>query len=137
MKIHKLLLTFLFSSSLFLCSCREKINVVEPKEILSSRFSNITLQITSPSKWELWRQQKTYSIKWSFSTNSSYVFLKIELTKKGKVKFIISENTNNDGEYEWNIPVNIENSNMYQIKISNLSNPNIYALSDEFSIRNF
>lgn len=136
--LYKIFFTSLLVCGLFLISsCREQITFEEPKEVTSANYSNINLEITSPSKWELWRQNGKYNITWETSSNNINVQLKIELTKKGKVKYTISDITENDGFFEWDIPNNIDNSNMYQIKITNLSNENYYSLSEQFSIRNF
>lgn len=116
-------------------SCREKDMSVNPNDDPSIINQRSKIYISSPEKYELWRQNSVYTITWAPYANQTKV--RLELLKKGVVRHIIDEETENDGVYIWNIPNNIQNSNMYYIKIIKLDNPNYSYTSDDFSIRNF
>jgi hypothetical protein len=124
----------IISVVIFLISCREKINEVEISEELITPVSTVS-KIILPEKWSIWRQDTKQNITWH--SNFDYNSVKIELIKKGVVKYTIAQDTENDGIFTWSIPNDIINSNMYTIKISRVSNLDSYFSSEEFSIRNF
>ena len=127
---------FIFGSMLTIfISCRENITEVITEENLNPSHSHGSLQINSPAKWELWRQNKSYQITWDSSLDNNQ--LKIELVKKDVVIILVSPTTEDDGIFDWQIPNNVINSNMYQIKITSLTNPGKYVISNQFSIRDF
>ncbi len=46
----------------------------------------------------------------------------------------INSSVTNDGEYSWDIPSGLEPLTQYRIKITDVSNPTVYAYSDYFEI---
>jgi len=47
----------------------------------------------------------------------------------------ITSSTTNDGEYYWNMPSELADSNLYQVKITDMSNSSTYDYSDYFEIK--
>ncbi|MFX1507975.1 MAG: S8 family serine peptidase, partial [Promethearchaeota archaeon] len=93
----------------------------------------LSLNIITPDNTSSWETGTTHSISW----NSTGLLprVKIELYKEGLfVRNIVNEYTYNDGEYVWTIPSNLEESSLYQIKISDIYNPVIIDFSDYFEI---
>jgi len=59
----------------------------------------------------------------------------IELYKNGQFNFLITDNTENDGEYIWPIPIEQDTSSAYRIKVTALSDDTILDWSNNpFSI---
>jgi len=48
----------------------------------------------------------------------------------------IVSSTPNVGEFYWTLPSTLTDSTQYQIRISDISNPSTYELSDYFRIKN-
>lgn len=69
---------------------------------------------------------------WIPLNNSSKV--KIELYRKNILKQIIVMETENDGKHEWLVPPVVQ-SNMYKIKITDLTNTLNHITSAYFTIR--
>lgn len=132
-KYYRIVLAAFLIFSLF--SCREKNTIVNPEPDTNLNYSFSKIYISSPAEYELWRQSNSYTIVWSPKTDND--FINIELYKKGKLIHYITNSTLNDGIFEWTIPDDIPNSNMYYIKVTKISNPKFYYISDIFSIRNF
>ena len=122
-------------SLILITSCRDDNNPLSSHENVELLNSTSKISITSPTKYELWRQNNFYDIKWSPSSNSGFVML--ELVKKGKTRHVIARQAKNTGTFQWLIPPNLINSNMYYIKITKLNQPNFSYRSEEFSIRDF
>jgi hypothetical protein len=125
----------LICSAILLYSCRETVNLSNPEEDPEGLSPRSKIYVTSPAQYELWRQSTINNILWTSTAEQGNVM--IELLKKGRVKLIIANSTENDGNYRWNIPSSIENSNMYYIRITFLENPSLTFESEEFSIRDF
>jgi len=90
------------------------------------------LTIMSPDSLSEWDTGASYYIYWI--SRGSIDNVKIELYKEGGFVMEISVSTSNDGEYYWTIPLTLEDSTQYQIKISAVSNPSIFNESDKFEI---
>ena len=85
-----------------------------------------------PNGGEWLLKGKEYNIKW-FDKDAKSV--RIELYKSGaKLKTIVNS-TDNSGEYLWNVPDNLDNSNDYKIMIINEEDENISDQSNsDFTI---
>jgi len=90
------------------------------------------IQITEPNGGEKWRIGSTYSITWEdFITEN----VKIELHKADTLYYEISAATPSDGQYNWKVPIEIEEGSDYKLMIGSISNTNIIDFSDNnFSI---
>ena len=93
---------------------------------------NPSITILFPSSTCSWECETSHFINWTSVGTISNTCL--ELYKDGEVILEIAENTPNDGEFYWTIPSDLDESEEYQIKISDVSNPSIYALSENFKI---
>ena len=90
------------------------------------------ITLISPNGGESLQAGQSYTITWedNFDDNIS-----IKLYKGGVFATTISSTTESDGQYSWNIPSNIEERTDYKIKITDLSDSNTFAYSDNnFSI---
>lgn len=60
--------------------------------------------------------------------------VRIELFKGASQERTIVSNTENDGLYEWRVPSNLGMASNYRVKISCGTEPDIFGMSDKFSI---
>lgn len=90
-------------------------------------------QVVSPLYGATWLPGSTHTIKWSFYHGQQK--LDLELYRKTELKMTIATETENDGEYLWRIPNNINLSVHYRIKFINSKDPSTYIWSDYFYIR--
>lgn len=91
---------------------------------------NIT--ITSPDISSYWTMGSHYYIKWDSTGNISNV--NIELFNDGKYSYTIGLNVENNGSHLWILPLFLNPSYSYQIKIIDTYNSSNYYFSNEFSI---
>jgi len=90
-----------------------------------------TITVTMPNAVGLrWAGNLTYVIQWTSSNVPGNV--KIDLYKNDNFHSNIITNTNNDGIFDWTIPVNIPNDDDYKILICSLNQPNVYDFSDYY-----
>ncbi|MFX1498752.1 MAG: ABC transporter substrate-binding protein [Promethearchaeota archaeon] len=97
-------------------------------DILTSK----SLSINIPDNLSSWETGTPHNINWTSTGIISNV--KIELYIDDMFVMEISSETNNDGEYLWALPLSLMSSTLYQIKISDVSDPSIYDFSDYFEI---
>ena len=93
---------------------------------------NPTLTITIPESDTVWETGSSQYIIWTSRGTISNV--KIELYKGGVFELEIVTSTPNDGSYNWDIPMDLEEMIDYQIKISDVSNLATSDNSDYFAI---
>ncbi|MFX1312552.1 MAG: DUF4350 domain-containing protein, partial [Promethearchaeota archaeon] len=91
-----------------------------------------SITVITPNSLSSWETGTSESITWSSTGSISDV--KIELYKDGELLVEIVTSTTNDGSYTWDIPTDLEDGNDYQIKISDVSNPDVYDFSEDFEI---
>ena len=89
------------------------------------------INITSPASDSLWEMAFGKQIEWTDNLTEN---VKIELYKSGSWSRDIDANTESNGSYTWNIPDNITDASDYQIRISNVNDGSIEALSDNFEL---
>ena len=94
------------------------------------KIYNNKIIVESPNGNEKLYKEKKYAIKWNSKGSINYV--KIYLYKSSSHIYTISEDTNNDGIYNWTIPVNLKNNDIYKIKIMDISDEDIYDYSDNY-----
>lgn len=103
----------------------------------NSTFSIIAgkIVVESPSTNAIFCKGTNQLIQWkSYGNVGNYV--KIELLKSGNLMSTISSMvmTDTKGSFVWRIPLDIKPGNDYSIKISSITNPEIYGLTENFSI---
>jgi hypothetical protein len=129
-KIHIQL--FFLLLAIILCGCRLLISdSAEPVSVVEPDYLNAFI-ITSPEKSSFWKPGNKMEIKWI--TSGSVDKVDLQLYRKTALKKDLKYNLNNSGSFIWDIPVNIDHSVHYHIKIINHSNPDEYELSDRFAI---
>jgi uncharacterized repeat protein (TIGR01451 family) len=91
-----------------------------------------TITVVSPNGGEKWPAGSTQEIKWE-SQNAGY-YVKIEYSTDGGTTWkSIVDSTENDGSYHWTVPN--EPSDTCRVKITSVSYPSVYDLSDgDFTI---
>lgn len=105
-------------------------NVLDQVTITKAASPYTTL--SAPDGGELWEQNSTHIVTWEDNLDEK---VKIELYKGGSLNLTISDSTESDGEYEWEIPVDQETGNDYKVKITSVSNAVVFSESSEnFSI---
>ncbi len=118
----------ILSFVLILYACREELPV-EEKEVVYPPVL-IKSEIFSPSEGDIYYTGSIMKIKWKMPGSIKKVY--IRLLRKSVVKEIISAETENDGEFEWNIDVNIKPSIHYRVEITNHDSHYPSILSDYF-----
>lgn len=91
--------------------------------------------VESPSSNAVFSKNTNQLIQWKSYGNVGS-FIKVELLKSGQFKgtIISKTSTNVTGSCVWKIPANIEAGDDYQIKVVSTTKPEIYGLSQPFSI---
>ena len=79
-----------------------------------------------------WDAGTTKEIEWSSTGDIGDV--KLELYNGDAFIMEIIANTTNDGEFIWVAPLTIGGSDLYNIKITDLSHPSVFIHSDYFNI---
>ena len=93
-------------------------------------FSSIT--VVSPNGGENWTPGYQYNITWSWSVNETGN-LKIELFRQYTLAATISSSTAiNEGHCYWTPPVTLTPAGTYFIRITSLTNSNIWDVSDTY-----
>lgn len=120
---------------IFLVSCRESISEPTTEKIVDEKPMVVSLkEIQTPSERVIWEQGKEYEIQWSVTQNLDKI--SIVLLKKFVQVATIAGSTENDGSYNWFIPVDLPASHHYRIKIISPYNYLASSTSVEFEIEN-
>ena len=101
----------------------------------SNAFEIYTNSFSFSSSYEgiTWDTGKEYRILWE---STGYITsVDLQLLKEGGVIHDIAIGTENDGEYDCIIPVDLEPSTEYQLKISDHADPSISLTSETFTIK--
>jgi hypothetical protein len=119
----------LFTISFFGCSDRS----TEPSEQVQNypQVPNTKI-ITSPAFGEIIKPGTSYTIRWSYL--SEFGKVQIKLYRKQELKAILATALVSNGSFVWNVPLDIQKSVHYRIKITSVDIPTISALSDYFKI---
>lgn len=91
------------------------------------------ITVTSPAGGERWVRDTSHSITW-YSYGGADGDVKIELYRSGLFTTTITTGTPDDGSYLWTIPLTLESSSSYEIRVTSTANPSVYAESDYFYI---
>lgn len=140
-KMFKKLLLPVFLFSLILQSgCREKLNLTDPGQGTNILISNnnsvpVTLYLTTPRSGEVLQKGEQLRINWVVSPSIKSISL--TLFRKNELITGISTSTENDGIFNWKIPVTIPSSSNYRIKLVNVSDQEEFAYSEYFTITAF
>ncbi|MDP8221586.1 MAG: Ser-Thr-rich GPI-anchored membrane family protein [Candidatus Stygibacter frigidus] len=104
-------------------------------EFVTINSSADYINITIPNGNEVWEAGTTQNIIWNDNIDENVL---IELYLINSYHSIISNGTNSDGSFSWEIPSDLlPGSGYYKIKISNLENNTINDFSDNyFTINN-
>ncbi|NJL59059.1 MAG: hypothetical protein HC887_04820, partial [Desulfobacteraceae bacterium] len=93
-------------------------------ELTISAANGIT--VIEPNGGERIRTAEKYMIRWSKGLLSDNA-VKIQLMKNGEVRSVISDYTENDGSFEWDVLKDADKTpSTYYIRISSVSNPTAY-----------
>ncbi|MFQ5649410.1 MAG: alpha/beta fold hydrolase [bacterium] len=89
------------------------------------------IQVTNPNSGDVWEKGTEHRIKWDSNAGGN---VKIRLYRGSVfVKRIISS-TDNDGNYRWVVPEQVEAGSGYRIRITSRANSSIEDDSDAFTI---
>ncbi len=118
-------------------SCLVKVSYSSFENIndISERFSIIpqTISILSPIINDSMMITKTYPITWFNTGTVDNVMLEYSLDG-GSLWSTITGSTTNNKYYEWTLPTTLSSTNNALIRVSNISNLNVYDNSDNFKI---
>jgi hypothetical protein len=93
---------------------------------------NPTITISTPDSSSIWERGSSESVYWTSRGTIPNVMLQLYL--EGIYVMDIIASTSNDGEFLWEIPSSLVESDQYQIKIIDVSDPSISDYSDYFEI---
>lgn len=132
MKSFKLAIISSLFCLLFLNGCRQIFGDGEQLESIVQAFSESSqIIVTAPLRGSIWKPVGPFKIIWM---TVSIKKKNIQLYKKSAYQFIILENIQNSGSFDWSIPVDINLSIQYLVKIINHNYPDTYQFSGRFGI---
>jgi hypothetical protein len=133
MKLVKTTIGISIIGLLILVTCRPLIDKTDAPELIiqpPSEANNI--KVVQPVFGTIRNPGDTLNITWIAPTISK---IDIQLFRKSEFKMTLAENLNNDGEFNWTIPMGFPSSNHYLIKIISNNSENIYNFSGQFGIQ--
>ena len=104
----------------------------QPESIVQVSTESSQIVVTAPIHGSFWKPGNVIKIKWLATSINS---IDIQLYRKSSYQFTIRENLENTGSFDWLIPVDINLSNHYLLKIINHDNPDTYQFSGTFGIQ--
>jgi Tol biopolymer transport system component len=110
-------------------------DVFKPSTFTFSEYFEIfnpTITISTPDSSSIWKRGSSESIYWT--SRGTIPNVKLELYLEDIYVMDIIASTPNDGEFVWEIPSSLVESDQYQIKIIDVSDPSISDYSDYFEI---
>ena len=93
---------------------------------------NPYISVYNPDSSSTWVKNSSYYIHWI--SGGTILNVKIELYNNDLFEMEISPSTADDGTYNWTIPYSLADSDQYQIKITDTSDPAVFDFSDYFEI---
>jgi sugar lactone lactonase YvrE len=94
-------------------------------------LSTGTIFVSDPAAGSLWGQGTAHDIKWTSTATGN---VKIELYKGTSALQTIVTDTPNDGSHNWTVPAALSDGTDYIIRISIVSNANVFGESQAFTI---
>jgi hypothetical protein len=91
-----------------------------------------TITVTAPETAEVWIIGLTYDINWT--STGTIPNVKIELYDGSDYVIDVSGSETNDGLLTWEVPIALNASDQYRIKIIDILHPNVFDYSDYFEI---
>jgi hypothetical protein len=88
------------------------------------------ITVLSPNGGELWMRETTHNIFWASINLDEDVI--IELYQDNELSATLSVATENNGSYEWVIPMSQADGNNYTIKISGIQNNEVFDESNAY-----
>lgn len=132
MKIILIITLSLFCITLFI-GCRDIFgDDDQPESIVQAPVEPSEIIVTSPTRGSIYEAGEIIKINWFANSIQS---VDIELYRKSDFQFVISENLDNTGILDWQIPNDINLSNHYLVKIVNHNNSDSYQFSGRFGIQ--
>jgi len=101
-------------------------------EILHVTEVENTITITAPNNSSSWKVASSQYIYWESIGYISMV--NIELYRNGVSEMTIASDVSNDYSYNWELPLNLNDSADYQIKIVDAYDSSVYGISEYFEI---
>ena len=100
----------------------------EWSDVWSFIISTPSITVTSPNGEESWELGSNQAITWTSSNAGSEV--KITLYKGNNLYATLAGSTPNNSSYNWSIPSNYDVDSNYTLKITSVSDTNIFDYSD-------
>ena len=91
-------------------------------------YSTEPFTMLAPNGGECWTRGNSYDINWYSGIGGD---VKIELYKGGAFNSVITDNTPNNGSYDWSIPISQVQGIDYKVRISSVTDPGLYGFSDD------
>jgi len=133
MKLFFLILLEVLMVGILFSGCRQILgDSTAPELIVQPPIEATKIIVTEPTFGTIRNPGDTISIKWTAPTIRK---IDLQLFRKNEYKFIINENMENNGSFNWRVPHDIPLSNHYLIKIMSHNNEDIYEFSGQFGIQ--
>jgi hypothetical protein len=104
----------------------------EPEYVLINYPQPLEIKIITPAFADEFTKGENILIKWN--SNVQFKAVDLALFKKNALIRVISDDLININEYNWKIPDDIGNSVQYSIRVSDAERPEVFTISDRFSI---
>jgi hypothetical protein len=105
---------------------------ITPPVTISVCTGEPEIAVTQPNSTSVWEQGSTHNVYWNSLCIPDDV--EIRLYRGTSLDSTLEWSTPNDGSWEWIIPSNTTLASDYRIKVSSVSEPNVYAYSSYFQI---
>jgi len=133
MKVLISVLIVSLSCLIILSGCRQIFGDGEqPESIVQVPIESSQIVVTAPVHGPIWKPGDVIRIKWLATSINS---IDIQLYRKSSYQFTIQENIENTGSFDWSIPVDINLSNHYLVKVINHNDQDTYQFSGRFGIQ--
>lgn len=116
-----------------LSGCRQIFGDREQAEsIVQVPIESSRIAVTAPVHGSIWEPGDIIRIKWLATSINN---IDVQLYRKSSYQYTIQNNLENTGSFDWLIPVDINLSSHYSLKIINHNNPDTYQFSGTFGIQ--
>jgi len=101
--------------------------ILENLILYDPAFYDNSINVTSPISSEYWEANSMHTITWD--STGSITNVKIDLYENGVFVMELAGSTPNDGSFSWTVPIGLNDSVLYQIRVSDTE----YAATEDYS----
>ena len=98
-------------------------------QLTITKTINLYTTLSVPDGGELWEQNSTHTVTWDDNLDEK---VKMDLYKGGALNLTITDSTESDGSYDWDIPLDQEVGDDYSIKITSVDDATVTDESNAY-----